>query len=118
MNSLVLMRRFLANLVLELINLGIYEISVDDIMKIKNELAMNIKNSEICDFLTANSIENFADKYYSFLRYDGNEKILKITNCDLADMYLTAICRTKNGSFSRHLEHAIKKVLKIENNGI
>ena len=115
MNYLVFVRKFLANLILELINLGIYEISVDDIMKIKSELARQFENKEICAFLTPSSIENFANKYYSFLHFDCNKKMLKITNCALADMYLSAIYKTKNGSFSRHLEQAIKKVLNIEN---
>ena len=115
MNYLVFVREFLANLILELINLGVYEISIDSIIEIKNEIAIQIDDNEIYAFLTPRSIENFANKYYSCLHFDGNKKALKITNCALADMYLSAIYKTKNSGFICYLEQAIKKVIKTEN---
>ena len=113
-------REFLANAILKLISLGCSKIDVNLIFDVKQNFENIIKFHKIESVLLMQKtdIENFANKFYTFLYFDKEKQILIITNGDLAKMWLADFA-VKGDNFNKYLNSAILKTFlenKCKNN--
>ena len=110
-------REFLANTTLKLVNLGYNKIKVSSFFNIKSEFENLLKTHKIESvvFLHEYSIKSLADKFFTFLNLNEEKQILKITNEDLAKMWLADFA-VKDATYRKYLNSAIMKVLNEKTN--
>lgn len=105
-------RVFLANTTLKLVDLGYNKIKVSSLFNIKNAFENLLKTHkfESVLFLHEQDIERFAARFFTFLNLNKEKQILKITNEDLAKMWLADFV-VKDATYKKYLNAAILKVL-------
>ena len=114
-------KEFLSNATLKLVNLGYNKIKVSSLFNIKNEMENLMKTHKIEStiFLSEYDIVKLADRFFTFLHFNKEKQILKVTNEDLAKMWLADFA-VKDATYNKYLNSAILKVLnekiKMENN--
>ena len=113
MGSFINERDFLCNLILNLIEFGITKIELSKILEIKKnfESMLSQEGINMPIFISKYEIENFAYKHFTFLQVDERKEVLKISNPELAQMYLLAY-RSK-GKMYKYLHSSIEKTLNI-----